>query len=228
MRIIKSSKADLESKRFIFKEIGIIIALGLVFWAFELKSLDKKEIDQISRAIDDTPEEMVEITQQTKPPPPPSPPQQTTLIKIVENDIEVETEIEINVEANQDTEVEKYIPIDIVEEEEIEKEETIIFTIVESMPQFPEGETVLLTYLSDHINYSELARESGIQGRVFITFVVEKDGQISNVRMLRGIGGGCDEEAIRVIKSMPQWIPGKQRNIPVRVQFNLPIKFILH
>jgi len=102
-----------------------------------------------------------------------------------------------------------------------------IFTVVESMPGFPGGDHAIIKYLGNNINYPEMARESGIQGRVFVTFVVEKDGQVSNVKVLRGIGGGCDEEAIRVVQQMPNWIPGKQRNIPVRVQFNLPIRFVL-
>ncbi len=226
MRTVKASKADLESKKFIFKEIGLIIALGLVLWAFELKSYEKQELDIPTRVMDQTLEEMVEITQQKKPPPPPRPPQQTTIIEIVENDIEVKEDIEINVEADQDTEIETYIPIEVADEE-IEEEEALIFSVVESMPQFPGGDAALLTYLSDNMNYPRMALESGIQGKVFVTFVVEKDGFITDVKVLRGIGGGCDEEAIRVVKSMPQWIPGRQRNMPVRVQFNLPIRFIL-
>lgn len=228
MRTSKSSKADLESKKFIFKEIGLIIALGLVLWALELKSYEKQEIDLPTTVMENTPEEMVEITEQTKPPTPPKPPQQTTIIEIVENDIEVEQDLEIDVEANQDTEVERYIPIEIAEEEEMEEEEAQIFTVVESMPQFPGGDGALLAYLSNNINYPRMALESGIQGKVFVTFVVEKDGFITDVKVLRGIGGGCDEEAIRVVQNMPQWRPGVQRNMPVRVQFNLPIRFILH
>lgn len=227
MRTLKSPKADLESKRFIFEEIGIIIALGLVLWAFELKSYETQELDLPSRMMDEVPEEMVELTQQTKPPTPPKPPQQTSIIEIVENDIEVDQEIEIDVEADQNTEVEKYIPIEIADDEEMEEEEAQIFTVVESMPQFPGGDAALLTYLGENIKYPRMALESGIQGKVFVTFVVEKDGHISDVRVLRGIGGGCDEEAIRVVQSMPQWTPGRQRNMAVRVQFNLPVRFIL-
>lgn len=135
-------------------------------------------------------------------------------------------EIEIDVEANQDTEIEEYIPLEIADAEE-EEEETQVFSVVESMPQFPGSDAALFIYLGENIKYPKMALESGIQGKVFVTFVVEKDGNISSVRVLRGIGGGCDEEAIRVVQNMPQWIPGRQRNIPVRVQFNLPIRFIL-
>ncbi len=220
----KSPKADLESRKIFFIEIGMIIALAAVLLAFEWKSYEKQELTLDTRAIDDTPEEMVEITQHEKPPPPPAPPQQTTIIEIVEDDMEIEDEIEIDVEADQETEVEEYVPV----EEEEEEEEAQIFTVVESMPGFPGGDVARMKYLRDNMKYPQMARESGIQGKVFVTFVVEKDGKVTDVRVLRGIGGGCDEEAIRVVKSMPKWNPGKQRGKPVRVQFNLPIIFKLN
>ncbi len=221
----KTKKADLESKKIIFIEIGLVVALAAVLLAFEWKSYEKQEINLGQLVVDDTPEEMVEITQQEKPPPPPPPQQQTTVIEIVEDDMEIEDEIEIDVEADQETVVEEYIP---VEEEEEEEEEAQIFTVVESMPSFPGGEIAMKKYLAENIQYPQMARESGIQGRVFVTFVVEKDGNVTDVRVLRGIGGGCDEEAIRVIKNMPKWDPGKQRGKPVRVQFNMPIMFKLN
>lgn len=221
----KSPKADLESKKTLFIEIGLIIALAAVLLAFEWKSYEKIELNLASRVADDTPEEMIEITQHEKPPPPPAPPQQTTVIEIVEDDMEIEDEIEINVEADQETEVQEYIP---VEEEDDEQEEAQIFTVVESMPSFPGGDAARIKYLNENIKYPQMARESGIQGRVFVTFVVERDGSVTDVRVLRGIGGGCDEEAIRVIKNMPNWNAGQQRGKPVRVQFNMPILFKLN
>ena len=113
----KSPKADLESRKIFFIEIGMIIALAAVLLAFEWKSYEKQELTLDTRAIDDTPEEMVEITQHEKPPPPPAPPQQTTNIEIVEDDMEIEDEIEIDVEADQETEVEEYVPVEEEEEE---------------------------------------------------------------------------------------------------------------
>ena len=220
----KSAKADLESKKAIFIEIGLVIALAAVLFAFEWKSYEKTELNLASRVADDVPEEMVEITQHKKPPPPPKPPQQTTIIEIVEDDVEIDDEIEIDIEADDETEIEEYVPI----EEEDEEEEAQIFTVVESMPGFPGGEAARIKYLNDNIKYPQMARESGIQGRVFVTFVVEKDGKVTDVRVLRGIGGGCDEEAVRVIKNMPRWNAGKQRGKPVRVQFNMPILFKLN
>ena len=100
-----------------------------------------------------------------------------------------------------------------------------IFQIVEEMPQFPGGEQKLMEYISENIKYPQNARETGIQGRVFVGFIVEPDGSVSNVKLLRGIGGGCDEEAIRVIKSLPKWEPGKQRGKAVRVAYQLPVFF---
>jgi protein TonB len=220
----KSAKADLESKKTMFIEIGMVVALAAVLFAFEWKSYEKIELSLASRVVDDTPEEMIEITQHEKPPPPPAPPQQTTIIEIVEDDMEIEDDIEIDVEADQETEMEEYIPV----EEEEEEEEAQIFTVVESMPDFPGGDAARIKYLNENIKYPQMARESGIQGRVFVTFVVEKDGSVTDVRVLRGIGGGCDEEAIRVIKNMPKWNAGKQRGKPVRVQFNMPILFKLN
>jgi TonB family protein len=111
--------------------------------------------------------------------------------------------------------------------EDTTAEETQIFIVVESMPEFPGGDKALYKYLADSLHYPRAAIENNIQGRVFVTFIIEKDGSISNVRVLRGIGGGCDEEALRVVQNMPKWIPGKQRGKPVRVQYNLPIKFSL-
>lgn len=99
------------------------------------------------------------------------------------------------------------------------------FTIVEEMPAFPDGEYT--SFVANNIVYPVMARESNIQGTVYVTFVVEADGSITDVKIIRGIGGGCDEEAIRVVKMMPKWIPGKQSGKNVRVQFNLPIKFTL-
>jgi len=224
MEARKTKNADLERKKGYFFEIGLIIALLVVFVAFEYKSYDKITVDLSSRVVDDTPEEIIPITEQKVKPPPPPPPKQVTKITIVEDDVEVEDEIDIDVDADDDTEMEEYIPPEDDDEEIVEAE---IFTVVEAMPEFPGGMAKLMGYLGNNIKYPPLAKESGIQGRVFINFVVEPNGSISNVKVLRGIGGGCDEEAIRVVNSMPKWKPGMQRGKPVRVSYNLPVKFTL-
>ncbi len=102
-----------------------------------------------------------------------------------------------------------------------------IFTVVEQNPEFPDGQAALMKYLSNNIKYPALARENNIQGKVILQFVVDENGGISDIKAARGIGGGCDEEAIRVVKSMPKWKPGKQRGRPVKVRFTLPVSFKL-
>ena len=152
------------------------------------------------------------------PPPPPAP---TTVLEIVEDDEDIE-EVEI-----EDTEVEEDFEVEIIEEPEEEVVEEQIFTIVEEMPSFPGGEEELFKYLGKSIKYPQMAADAGISGVVYVTFVVDKDGKVKDAKVLRGIGGGCDEEAIRVVKAMPPWKPGKQRGKAVKVQYNLPIRFTL-
>lgn len=221
----KTSKADLENKKVIFRQIGLIIALAVMLFAFEWKTYEKTIADLGVRQVEDIPEEIIPITEQKFTPPPPPPPAQVVKINVVDDDIDVEDDITINVEADQKTEMQAYVPVRVDEEEDAEEQQ--IFMVVESMPVFPGGEANLYKYLAENIKYPQMAKESGIQGRVFVTFVVERDGSVTDVRVLRGIGGGCDEEAIRVVKAMPKWTPGKQRGKSVRVQYNLPVKFTL-
>ncbi len=220
----KSSKADLENKRSLFVQIGLIIALTITLVAFEYKTYDRIMTDLGDRDLVDMPEEMVEITRQDQPPPPPAPPPQTTLINIVEDNVDIADDITINVDVDQKTQIEIYVP-PVATEQEVEEHE--IFIVVEESPYFPGGEPARIKFLQENIKYPQMARESGIQGTVYVQFVVERDGGVTDVKVLRGIGGGCDEEAIRVIKAMPKWVPGKQRNRPVRVQFTMPIRFTL-
>ncbi|MBR6227446.1 MAG: energy transducer TonB [Bacteroidales bacterium] len=132
------------------------------------------------------------------------------------------------------------IPGDVVVFEEIEGEmpeifpevgevegESDVYQIVEQMPEFPDGEKALMQYVADHIKYPEEAKKAGAYGRVFVGFVVEPDGGLSDFKVLRGIGHGCDEEALRVVKSMPKWKPGMQRGKAVRVQYLVPVIFKL-
>ena len=221
----KSPKANLENKKLMFIQIGLIISLAVAWAVFEMKSYDKREIDEsLLRQTELLDEEMVEITKQEEPKPQPvEMPKTTTQLEIVEDDVEVE-DIEINAEMDQNEVVEEYVAPVIEEEEVVEQE---IFQIVEEMPAFPGGEAKLMEYVLKNVKYPQIARESGIKGRVFVSFVVEPDGSVSNVKVLRGIGGGCDEEAMRVVKAMPKWKPGKQRGKAVRVSYMLPINFQL-
>ena len=221
----KSPKANLENKKVMFTQIGLIISLLIAWLAFEHKSYDKRQIDEslLNREVV-LDEEMVEITKQEEQKPQPvEVPQQTTQLEIVDDNVETE-DININAEVEQNEVIEEYVAPEVVEEEVVEQE---IFQIVEEMPAFPGGEQKLMEYVGKNIKYPQIARETGIQGRVFIGFVVEPDGSVSNVKLLRGIGGGCDEEAMRVVKSMPKWKPGKQRGKAVRVSYMLPVNFKL-
>ena len=222
----KSPKADLENKKFIFTQIGLVIGMALMLVAFEWKSYEKTVVEIANRLVENVAEDIIPITEQKVKPPPPPPVKQVVKINIVDDNVTVDDDIDIDVEADQNTQVDEYVA-PVKSDEEESAEEAQIFMVVESMPEYPGGEAALYAFLADNIKYPQMAKESGIQGRVFVTFVVEKDGHVTDVRVLRGIGGGCDEEAIRVVKNMPKWTPGKQRGKSVRVQYNLPVKFTL-
>ena len=221
MEAKKSRKADLENKKAIFFQIGLVVALGLTLLAFEWKSYDNNTEDTINQQAAKVYEDVVLQTQQNIPLPFPQPPhQQTTILKIVENNINTNIELiqETVVEVNKDT---------ILEEEKTE-EETIINTIINEKPDFPGGNEARIQFLQNNIIDPTAARESGIQGIVYITFIVEKDGSINDVKIVNGIGGGCDQEAIRVVKAMPKWSAGKKNGKAIRAQMNLQIQFALN
>jgi periplasmic protein TonB len=224
MEAKKTPKADLESNKRMFLQIGIVFALACALLAFEWKQYERTAFDLGTLEMDFIEEEEIPITRQEQPPPPP-PPEPSQELVIVDDDVEIDEEFTIDVEATVFTEVQEFTPI-IVEEEEIA--EDVIFTVVEDQPSFPGGEEARIRYLQENLRYPQMAREAGIQGTVFVTFVVERDGSVTDVRVIRGIGGGCDEEAVRVVRNMPRWTPGRQRGQPVRVQFNMPIRFVLN
>ncbi|MBL4736045.1 MAG: energy transducer TonB [Flavobacteriales bacterium] len=215
----KNPEHDLEKKRNLFLSIGFAITLAMVLGALEYRSYDANAYAFDDLMMDEIEEEIIPITEREIKPPPPPPPMEELVI--VEDEEELEEELEI-----EDMDIDEDMEIEIVEEEE-EIIEDQIFTIVEQMPQFGGGEADLLNYLGKNIKYPQMAKESGISGIVYVTFVVGKAGKVADVRVLRGIGGGCDKEAVRVVKSMPDWKAGKQRGKPVSVQYNLPVRFVL-
>ncbi|MDR0438346.1 MAG: energy transducer TonB [Bacteroidales bacterium] len=223
----KTEKADLENKKGLFLQIGLVFTLAIVLIAFEWKSYDAKDISDIGRTAAADEEDIIATFVEPPPPPPPPPPPMEipTDLTIVDDSKEIENEIEISAEISTNEIVEAYVAPDIVAE--VVQDEEEIFIIVEENAGFPGGDEARMKYLRDNIRYPPLAREAGIQGTVHLTFVVERDGRITDVRVVRGIGGGADEEAIRVVQNMPRWSPGKQRGKAVRVQFNLPIRFTL-
>lgn len=228
MEAKKSDKANLEKTKTMYTLLGLVVALSIVILAFEWKSYDKEvEAEQLTQVVQEV-EEMIIQTRQEEPPPPPEEPQQaeTTEFEIVDDDQELENEF--NIETFENTgNAEVFIPKVEVEEVEEEAEEETIFTVVEESASFPGGMQELYKYVGSNLVYPQQARETGTQGKVFITFVVEKDGSLTDVKVLRDIGSGCGEEAVRVVKSMPKWKPAKQRGKAVRMRFNLPISFTL-
>ena len=227
MELKKNPKADLENRRGLYLEIGLVVILVAALVAFNVKSYDKEEKEQIERVATDEQEEIIIQTQQEElpPPPPPEQPEVTTEFEVVEDEAEIKNELVVNAEVTDDTKNIAITPVKIEQEEE--EEDVQIFTVVENDPEFPGGMEALYKYLRDNIKYPQLARDNNITGKVYVTFVVERDGSIANPRVLKDIGGGCGAEAIRVVKSMPKWTPGKQRGKAVRVQFNLPVSFNL-
>jgi protein TonB len=221
MEVKKNPEVNLELKKGSFMWLGLLFALAIVLVAFEWKVFDKTVASSGDFQLDMVEEEIIPQSIVTPPPPPP-PPQATTVIEIVDDEEEIEEELEImDLEVDQNTEIEF---IESTTEEVVEEE---IFTIVEDMPSFPGGEEALFKYLGQNIKYPQLAKEAGITGKVYVNFVVDKEGNVTDVKVLRGIGGGCDEEAMRVVKNMPKWSAGKQRGKPVKVSYNLPIRFSL-
>lgn len=229
MEIKKTDKADLENKKALFIQLGLIVALSLVIFAFEYKTYDTKESTMIQREAIQEVEEVVMATQEeTAPPPPEDVPQaETTEFEIIEDSKTIEREFNIS-SFQQTSNVQASISKVVIEIEDEELEaEVEIFTVVEQEASFPGGIQKLNEYLAQSIKYPQQAKETGTKGRVMLTFVVERDGSITDIKVLRDIGSGCGEEAKRVVKEMPKWQPAKQRGKAVRQQFVLPVSFNL-
>jgi protein TonB len=225
MQIKKSEKASLERDKLIYILMGLVLVLSLCFVALEWteKEVTKYEVTDTEFLI----EEEIEIqqtSQETPPPPPPPAVQEVEVLNVVEDNVETES-IEVNTEDDKEVEVVIAAPVEAPVEEE---EEEVVFVVVESMPEFPGGQQALFRYLSENVKYPVIAQENGIQGRVICQFVVNKDGSIVDVEVARSGGDpSLDKEAVRVIKSMPKWKPGKQRGKPVRVKYTVPVNFKL-
>ena len=227
MEVKKSPKADLEGKKSTGLLIGYVLALAVMFIAFEWSERDKKVTTDTGIAELLFEEEIIPITEQEQkqaPPPPPEAPKAEEIINIVENDAEVEeSTIQASDETDKAVEV-KYVPVE-VEEEEVEEQQ--IFQVVEEMPEFPGGMAECMKFLSKNIKYPPISQENGIQGRVIVQFVVNQDGSIVDPVVVRGVDSHLDKEALRVIQMMPKWKPGKQRGKAVRVKYTVPVMFRL-
>lgn len=226
MDLKKSLKADLESKKNILFMLGLVVALGVTLLAFEWTSKPSKADDLGQIQSLEIEEEIIPITREQEVKPPPPPPKVVEVLNIVDDDVEIEDELEIeDTEADDETVIE-VAPVISTEEEE-EEEEAQVFFIVEDMPEFPGGELALRKYIANSIKYPVIAQENGIQGKVYVTFVVDKDGSISDARVARGVDPSIDKEALRVVNLLPKWKPGKQRGKAVRVSYTVPINFVL-
>lgn len=226
MEVKKSKKASLEGTQSTNILMGIVVGLSFMFIAFEYAQRDIV-IDEIDTSGDIlVEEEIIEITRRFTPPPPPPPETvQADLIDIVEdNTLEEEVEFQSTEDEQKDAVIINYGEGDGEGEVYAEDE---IFAVVEEMPSFPGGDAALMSYISKSIKYPSIAQENGIQGRVICTFVINRDGKVTNAEVIRSVDPSLDKEALRVINNMPAWKPGKQRGKPVRVKYTLPIVFRL-
>lgn len=225
MELKKNPEADLEKKRNLFFLIGLTVTLALILFAFELKIMPSDENTFVTENAEKIEEEIIPITKQEeiKTPPPPPPPV-TDVLEIVEDNKELTNEVEVeNTEADANTEIQAVV--EVQQEEEIE--EVVNFYVIEEKPEFPGGEAAMFQWISKNVKYPEIAKENGVQGKVFVQFVINKEGKVTDVQVIRGVDPSLDKEAVRVIQSMPAWKPGKQRGKPVKVSFQLPINFKL-
>ena len=229
MEIKKSEKASMDNKRFLFTEIGMVIALLIVWGAFSYTSREKKvatlEADQTVVEVED----MVPSTEETPPPPEAAPkiPILSDQIDIVDDNIKVDDSMFQNIEdSNEGFEIMDYI--ESAPEEETIEEEAIPFQLVEEKPSFNGGDANEFSkWVNSRLVYPEIAKENGVQGRVTLQFTVNADGSVSNVKVLRGVDSSLDKEAVRVVSSSPKWKPGKQRDRAVKVTYTFPVIFQL-
>ena len=228
MEIKKSDKANLENKKLLFVEIGLVVALGITLFAFEWTSKETTVA-----VLEDTTEilieeEIIPITQETPPPPPAAPkiPVLSDQIDIVDDEIEIEDDMFMNLEddASLGVEIMDYVEV----EEEVVEEEAIPFQLVEEKPSFQGGDANKFSkWVNQRLEYPEIAKENGVQGRVTLQFTVEKDGTVTKIKVLRGVDPSLDKEAVRVVSMSPKWSPGKQRDRAVPVTYTFPVIFQL-
>jgi len=219
MKSKKTQRADLERRRLYHFTIGLVLSVSVVLVAFEWKYTERILID-LGQVTDEFPEAPKMKITEIKPL---QPPKVQPVIIPVDDEEEIEDVIDIIL----DVDISDPMP-DIAEMNRPEDEETDkIHITAEERPSFPGGISAFYQYVSQELKYPRQAVSRGIDGKVFIQFVVNRDGSLTNVEVIKGIGAGCDEEAVRVLKNAPHWNPGKQRGKPVRVQMMIPITFQL-
>lgn len=226
MKTKKSKKADLENKKTYFFLIGLVLSLGLVFLAFEWKTSPSKTID-LGKATFVEPDFFYVPPTHNREKPLPTMTVAPEIIVLVGNDSEVDVNFDaFNTEADNETSID-FDPLIFKPKENKNDKEEEIFLVVEEMPEFPGGDLALRKYLSNAVNYPLIAQENGIEGKVYVSFVIDEMGNITNVDLLRGVDQSLDNEALRVVRTLPKWKPGRQGGKAVKVRYNVPINFQL-
>lgn len=230
MEVKKSEKASLENKRLLFTEIGFVVALIAIYFAFNWSSTEKEVATLETEVANVEVEDMVPITQETPPPPEAAPkiPILSDQIDVVDDNIKVDDNMFQNLEDDANSGVEIMDYIESAPEEETVEEEAIPFQLVEEKPSFNGGDANEFSkWVNSKLVYPEIAKENGVQGRVTLQFTVNADGTVSNVKVLRGVDSSLDKEAVRVVSNSPKWKPGKQRDRAVKVTYTFPVIFQL-
>ncbi len=235
MELKKNPKADLTRNSSLYFVIGLAAVMLLTYVAFEWKTYDEVNNYDISMDVEDVLDEEVPMTEQLKTPPPPPPPPAPEIIEVVEDEAEVEETVIESTESSQEQEI---VAVEDVAVEEVEEDVDIPFAVIEDVPIFPGCEgtpkaqmrdcfnTKIQQHVAKNFRYPEISQEMGVQGRVYVNFVIQKDGSIGSVKM-RGPDKNLEAEAERIIGKLPKMTPGKQRGRAVRVPFSLPITFKL-
>ena len=230
MEIKKAPKVNLEKHKSTFFLMGLVVSLAVLFvgfeWSSTISKLDESMVIQDVIAAEDIDLTLHNPTPPPPPPPPPPEPEVPDIIDEVEGKVDNTFDLSKLEDDQSKAQVEIFIP-PLPSKPIIDEPTDEIFVVVENKPEFPGGTTALMKFLGDNIKYPVIAQENGIQGSVIINFVVERDGSISDVQIVRGQDPSLDKEAVRVIKTMPKWTPGEQGNKPVRVRFTLPVVFRL-
>jgi protein TonB len=229
----KNPKADLTKNSGLYFVIGLAVVMLLTWRALEWKKYDKDDNFDISLNVEDQLDEEVPMTEQIKTPPPPPPPPAPEIIQVVEDEVEVEETVIKSTESDQEEEV---MEVEDIAVEEVEEDIDVPFAVIEDVPVFPGCEgakdkracfnEMMQKHIVKNFRYPEIAQEMGVQGRVSVMFVIQKDGSIGDVRM-RGPDKNLEAEAARIIGKLPKMTPGKQRGRAVRVPFSIPIVFKL-
>ncbi|MFT6838935.1 MAG: protein TonB [Sediminicola sp.] len=229
----KNPKADLTKNSGMYFVIGLAVVMLIIWRALEWKTYDEQTTYDTSMNVEDMLDEEVPMTEQIKTPPPPPPPAAPEIITVVEDEVEVEETVIKSTETSQEEEI---IEVDDISVEDVEEDIDVPFAVIEDVPVFPGCENekdkracfndMMQQHIRKNFRYPEIAQEMGVQGRVSVMFVIQKDGSIGNVRM-RGPDQNLEKEAQRIIAKLPRMIPGKQRGRAVRVPFSIPITFKL-